>query len=576
MFPLNVADFYSAVPNPWPGLWGKILALILPPFPVNHRFYYPVLVTFTFVIGIAVAWLPLEAAILLVGGAIFLTLLLIEPTLGLYFLIPIIPFSSLLSLSGGGFKVGLMEMVLLLTIAAGLLRILANQNLYNRPFKVVTGPLLWPFLILIGGVSLSWAKTFSIGASLVETAKWIEMFLLYLFIINLFPAGRIKGAVLVIILAGMSQALLGLYQFIFKVGPEGFLLFDGRFLRAYGTFGQPNPYAGYLGLVLPLVLSLTIWWIEQYFGVFKKRQPATLSLENDVVAELNASPRNEFRGRFSLVDNQPEFGSNPSRSKLFRLLHQLFNLAVLLFPLGLMLAALIASQSRGAWIGFVAASVATLVVRSKKFTLVFIALVVIAAFIALLGSFDLRLNPTTSTTESDSAYTIITRRFADAIAIVTVTDVATTPVTDANFATIERLAHWQAAREMWRDNLWLGVGYGNYAAIYPAYAVGRWVDPLGHAHNYLLNIGAEAGLVGITTYLIFWIFTFGLLWLLVQCSGGFNKAIAAGSVGIIVHLHIHNLVDNLYVQGMYLHIAIILGLASDIHLHNTECKFQRR
>jgi len=185
----------------------------------------------------------------------------------------------------------------------------------------------------------------------------------------------------------------------------------------------------------------------------------------------------------------------------------------------------------------------------------------VGALVGLAGSFD--FGPAQS--GISQAYGAVTQRFVDAVAILSITDVATTPVTDANFATLERLAHWQAAREMWQDNLWLGVGFGNYAVVYPAYAVGRWLDPLGHAHNYLLNMGAEAGLVGITIYLIFWIFIFGLLWKTVQRSDGFYKAVAAGGLGILTHLHVHNMVDNLYVQGMYLHIAIILGLVSIIY-----------
>ena len=121
---------------------------------------------------------------------------------------------------------------------------------------------------------------------------------------------------------------------------------------------------------------------------------------------------------------------------------------------------------------------------------------------------------------------------------------------------------------MWRDNLWLGVGFGNYGLVYPAYAAGRWLDPLGHAHNYLLNLGAEAGLVGIVGYLIFWIAVFGLLWQAVLRNQSFQRAVVVGAVGIMVHLHIHNLFDNLYVQGMYLHIAVILGLASIIYQKN--------
>src|SRR5690606_24357167 len=46
-------------------------------------------------------------------------------------------------------------------------------------------------------------------------------------------------------------------------GPEGFVLM-GRFMRAYGTLNQPNPYAGYLGYLVPVaaalaVMSVGIW-----------------------------------------------------------------------------------------------------------------------------------------------------------------------------------------------------------------------------------------------------------------------------------------------------------------------------
>ncbi len=188
----------------------------------------------------------------------------------------------------------------------------------------------------------------------------------------------------------------------------------------------------------------------------------------------------------------------------------------------------------------------------------------VLALAGLAGSF----NSSGSQTDSNGVGKLVSdtiQRFANAASIFEITDVATTPVTDANFATVERLAHWQAARDMWRDNPWLGVGFGNYAVIYPAYAIGRWLEPLGHAHNYLLNLGAETGLLGIIVYLIFWIFTFGVSWQAVRRSDGFYKAVAAGGIGVLVHLQIHNMVDNLYVQGMYLHIAIILGLIAIIY-----------
>ena len=66
-------------------------------------------------------------------------------------------------------------------------------------------------------------------------------------------------------------------------------------------------------------------------------------------------------------------------------------------------------------------------------------------------------------------------------------------VTDENWAILERLAHWHAAWAMWGEHPWLGVGIGNYAFVYPRYALPRWSDPLGHAHNYYLNVADELG-----------------------------------------------------------------------------------
>ena len=495
----------------------RLLNLTLPPLPINPRIYQFMLVAVVIAIGLAVAWLPLTWIVLLLGGAIFLTLLLLKPILSLYLLIPIIPFSSLLAVPLGSFKAGLMEIVLALGIMAWLVQILVKRN--PQPQTLNPAPLLWPFLLFLGGVGLSWLNTLSMGASLIETAKWIEMLALYLFIVALLPTRHIKWVVIVMLLTGIAQAVLGLYQFIFKVGPVGFLLFDGRFLRAYGTFDQPNPYAGYLGLVLPLALSLTVWAFS------------------------------DLRSAIGDVESNKSRISNTQRARCLK--SQIF----FGLSLGLLLAALFATQSRGAWIGFAAAAVMTFGVRSKKAAMILLILALIGVMIGWVGSFDGGVANTN----------VITQRLGDAISITTITDISTVEVNDANFATIERLAHWQAAREMWRDNLWLGVGFGNYAVVYPIYAVGRWLDPLGHAHNYLLNIGAEAGLIGVTAYLIFWILIFRVSWLALQGSSGFDRAVVAGGLGILVHLHIHNLFDNLYVQGMYLHVAIVLALISLIY-----------
>ena len=92
-------------------------------------------------------------------------------------------------------------------------------------------------------------------------------------------------------------------------------------------------------------------------------------------------------------------------------------------------------------------------------------------------------------------------RLTEALDYIGAPDVTAIEVTDANFANLERLAHWRAAWRMFERAPWLGVGTGQYAAVYPTVAVPRWEDPLGHAHNILLNVMAEGGLLALAAYL---------------------------------------------------------------------------
>jgi putative inorganic carbon (HCO3(-)) transporter len=505
-------------------------------------------------IGFGLAWLPLPLSAAAVAGGSATLLVLLHPVWGLVALIPLIPFSSLVSLQVGGFNVGGMETLLALVLFAWLVRMAVR-----REIVIPHPPLLLPWLLWLGAILLSWLGVLSLGDALTETVKWLEMLALYLFMAATIERRHLPWLVGAILLAGTAQAMLGLYQFVFRAGPAGFLLFDGRFLRAYGSFRQPNPYAGYLGLVLPIAYSLLLWglgssrqtsparpglsaragWREPGRANVK-RQPSAVSRQPSAVG----GPTGRLRSQRSVTSPTPYSLLSTSSSLL---LTPYFTLPAF----GLMLAALYASQSRGAWIGFAAALVAVSLARGGRSAVIFGLAVAVVATAGAVGDVSL---PTT-----------ITERFADVLPVAGIPDVATIPVTDANFAAVERLAHWQAALAMWRDHPWLGVGFGNYATIYPAYAIGRWLDPLGHAHNYYLNVGAEAGLVGLLGYIFFWLSAFGLAWQAIRRSQGFQRALAAGGLGVLVHLSVHNGLDNLFVQGMYLHVSIVLGLLALIY-----------
>jgi len=152
------------------------------------------------------------------------------------------------------------------------------------------------------------------------------------------------------------------------------------------------------------------------------------------------------------------------------------------------------------------------------------------------------------------------QRVADFLPAVGGVDVVSVEVNDANWAVIERMAHWQAALAMFTDYPWLGVGIGNYPVAYPRYALGRWRDPLGHAHNYYLNVAAEAGILGLGAYLLFFGVCFVVAWRTIQSTQGYWRAVALGALGILVHLSVHNLFDDLLVHSMNVQLGLILGL----------------
>lgn len=163
-------------------------------------------------------------------------------------------------------------------------------------------------------------------------------------------------------------------------------------------------------------------------------------------------------------------------------------------------------------------------------------------------------------------------------------DVRGAPINDANYAVIERLAHWQAALSMFRHRLWTGVGFGCYEPAYPVFALINWPIALGHAHNIYLNLAAETGLMGLLAYLALWGVVLWQTWRVTRCAGGgLMRGLAVGLLGAWTHISVHHLLDNLYVNNVHLHIGVLLGLTAFIvqqtdktaSIHDRQGKFIR-
>jgi putative inorganic carbon (HCO3(-)) transporter len=155
----------------------------------------------------------------------------------------------------------------------------------------------------------------------------------------------------------------------------------------------------------------------------------------------------------------------------------------------------------------------------------------------------------------------ITDRLAGFVSYTEYTSIRSVGITDANFSTLERMAHWQAALDMWQSRFWLGVGLGSYESAYPLFNLPNWTLPLGHAHNIYLNMLAETGLLGLSAYLLFW----GVILIkLMQASrqlDGWQRGLAIGLCGAWTHMAVHNLVDNLMVNNVHIHMGVMLALS---------------
>ncbi len=187
------------------------------------------------------------------AGAIILVAVFIRPVTGLYSLAFSVPFGSGIETSVGPFFVSITEALVVLTALGWI------AGLSLRPStRVFFPPLIWPIVLIVCALILSLANARSMSLGLKEIIKWLEVAAVLLMASNLLRGrGDQLTLIIVLLLAASSQAILGLVQSTFGLGPAGFLLENG-ILRAYGSFGQPNPYAGYLVASAAFGLGLAI------------------------------------------------------------------------------------------------------------------------------------------------------------------------------------------------------------------------------------------------------------------------------------------------------------------------------
>jgi len=116
--------------------------------------------------------------------------------------------------------------------------------------------------LFVGLLSLLTTESMSLGAK--EVIKWLEILLIVWLVLDVRPYVDERLILLLLGMLGLPaliQGGLGIAQFVQVDGPDSFLILD-RFYRAYGTFQQPNPFGGFMALngLLGLGIAVGLGW----------------------------------------------------------------------------------------------------------------------------------------------------------------------------------------------------------------------------------------------------------------------------------------------------------------------------
>ncbi|MDW8058949.1 MAG: O-antigen ligase family protein [Thermomicrobium sp.] len=475
----------------------------------NHRWFLLI----GGIVGALVVVLPLPLGLGIVGGAIVAGASAFAPGLMASLLILSVPVQDVVRFPVGAFGVTATQLALAATTIALPVVVLAGSKRFRFP---LVAQLLLIYL-LVQLVSLAVAPNVLYGIATIY--RWLAALVAFLAVIHFYDSRR-AVVLLATALAAVALAEIGFgaIQSALGIAPPSFLVSSGIY-RAYGTFGQPNPYAGYLEMVGLWLLPIVFW--VGYAGY----------------VHLERYLKKRWSGFCAT-------------SRLRRRL-LVYGLLFVWLALGAAasFAGILLSFSRGAWVGTLAGLLVLFAFAPRTIRSTVLPLFGLAGLVLVGGGWQQVPEP-------------IRERAQQLITQARPFDVRDVQLTGENWAVVERMVHWQAAWGMFLDHPLTGVGAGNFSVVFPEYSP----HPLfrisrGHAHNYYLHVLAELGLPGFVVYLALLGSGVALMiGALRRRRNGLDRAIVLGALAATTAVAVHNLVENLHELHLSVHLFAMWGL----------------
>lgn len=452
---------------------------------------------------------------LMIGLAVVL-LVLAEPRWGLYLAVLSVPVQQYGSVRGLTFT----QAAFLLVLGAWLV----GQAVRGADWPMLRDANFWRFALFYGVILASARVAADVRPTLAEGWRWGEALAVYAIARATLRTRRDWGwLVAVCCLAASGEAFIGSVQSKLHLGNVSFA-FSADYSRAFGTFGRPNSYAGYLEMIFPLAVAATLWAITLLPGRVRRWRVA---LGGPLVMERRA---------------------------LGALFVALSAVIALLAAALMLLAGIALSFSRGAWLGVAAGLLTMTFLAGRRPALITLAITLVFALALVVTGGSILPAP-------------IQERVGSVGSSLVLTNYDRVPITDKNFAVKERMAYWFGGLNMIHDYPWTGVGLGNYGAQYDAkYYTSPFMKSQVHAHNYYIHVTAETGIVGLAAYLLLigGVIATGVSAARRARHDGFARTLAIGGVGVVVAVAAHNFFEDLHVLSLGIQLSATWALLAAI------------
>ena len=461
---------------------------------------------------------PLVLIGALIAGGIVIAVVA-RPKIGLYFAVLSVPVQD--TVKAGGLTAT--QAAFVLVVGAWAIGLLLRGSRWDW----LNDANLWRFALFYTVILASARVAGDVRLTLDDAFRWGEALVIFAIARDLLRTRRDWAALLACCCVGAAgEAFIGSVQSKLGLGNASFAVAEGL-SRAFGTFGRPNSYAGYLEMTFPLALTGTFWAVPRMVEAFRAWQTTR---RGPLTTERHAAWT--LWGRMSAV-------------------------AGLGITLAFLLTGIILSFSRGAWLGTVAAVLVMMLLAGQRMARATGVVIVVAVLVLALGG-------------ANALPDVLAKRLTSVTDNLIVTSIDDTPITDDNFAVKERTAYWFGGLQMFRDNPLTGVGLGNYGPNYDArYYSAPFLISQVHAHNYYIHIAAETGIFGLFAYLFL---IGGLIRTGIDASrasmDGFPRAVAIGAVGVVVAVAVHNFFEDLHVLSLGVQLSAIWGMLAAIRASN--------